>query len=98
MIFVAPVPCDETGAKRPELLSDFSHECLAHCVEQYDRHRLVRDQDNLLLLLSKWDALHDPGRIDSHFSDASVAEVLTEIEPWPIIWQQFGNLKGPTGR
>jgi hypothetical protein len=90
VIFVAPA-WDERG--RGKL--NFSHECLAHCVEQYERTRLARDRDNLLLLLSKWDGSHSPGRADGHFSDASVADVLAEIEPWRFIWQQFGNLNGP---
>jgi hypothetical protein len=93
VIFVAPTR-DERG-RSDRSSQNFSHECLAHCVEHYERRRLVRDRDNLLLLLSKWDALHNPGRADGHFSDASVGDVLSEIEPWHFIWQQFGNLNGP---
>jgi hypothetical protein len=93
VIFVAPTRNEATRNDR--IFWSSPHDCLANCVEQYDKHRLVRDRDNLLLLLSKWDALRDPGRIDSHFSDASIAEVLSDIRDWPNIWQQFANLKGP---
>jgi hypothetical protein len=91
VIFAAPTRVEKID---PKPLS-FSHECLAHCVEHYEQRRLVRDRDNLLLLLTKWDALHNPGRADGHFSDASVADALAEIEPWRFIWQQFSSLKGP---
>jgi hypothetical protein len=93
IIFVAPTRDDQKPGDRN--FRDFSHICLANCVEQYEQHRLVRDGDNLLLLLTKWDVLQNPGRADSRFSDPSASDILTEIEAWHFIWQQFGNLNGP---
>ncbi len=93
VIFVAPTHDDRPEGDRHT--QNFSYECLAHWVEQYDRHRLVRDRDNLMLLLTKWDSLHSPGRAGSRFSDASAKDVLAEIEPWRFIWQHFANLNGP---
>lgn len=94
IVFVAPTGDERTPSDRN--FRNASHEDLAHCVEEYERHRIVRDQDNLLLLVTKWDVLHSPGRPDSHFADATVADVLAEIKSWHFIWQQFANLTGPS--
>ena len=97
VVFVAPTvaPTRDENAPQDRRGRDYSHECLAHCVAQYAQRRIATSRDNLLLLVSKWDALHEPGRTYRHFSDASVADVLREIEGWQFIWQAFGNLAGP---
>jgi hypothetical protein len=93
VIFVAPardeiVPTDRAGISR-------SHECLAHCVEEYVRHRAVPEQDNLLLLLTKWDAFQSPGNKSSRFTNPSASDILPEIDSWLYVWQYFSNLRGP---
>ncbi|HEY1748486.1 MAG TPA: hypothetical protein VGG11_17190 [Xanthobacteraceae bacterium] len=93
VVFVAPT-YDER-AQQNKALKNFTHECIANCVEQYERRRLARSRDNLLLLVTKWDALHNPSRTDRHFSDASVSDILKEIEPWNFIWTKYLRLNGP---
>ena len=93
VIFVAPArdeiaPTDRAGINR-------SHECLAHCVEEYVRHRAAPEQDNLLLLVTKWDVLQNPGNMGSRFVNPSATDILPEIESWLYVWQYFSNLRGP---
>jgi hypothetical protein len=89
-IFVAP-----SKEERSTKTRSFAHECVAYCIEQYEKNRLVRDRDNLLLLVTKWDTLRNPGRPNERFSDTTPSELLAEIEPWRNIWQKFSSLSGP---
>ena len=88
IIFVAPT-IDTEG-----VLKDYSHECLAHTMAEYDKVRLDRNRDNVLLLLTKWDATHDPSLLNQKFCDASPTDVSNEIKNWLFVWPKFAGLTG----
>ncbi len=92
---VVVAPTYDERAQQNKSLKNFTHECVANCVEQYERRRLAKSRDNLLLLVTKWDALHNPSAPDGHFSDASVSDILKEIEAWHFIWAKYSRLNGP---
>lgn len=74
VIFVAP--CYHPDG-REEL--DYSHRCLANCINQYKLHRNDKNHDNILLLLSKWDFLHHPAKSED-FADPSVNTLLNDMK------------------
>jgi hypothetical protein len=89
IIFVAPTIANDTATR------DYSHECLANTMAEYEVLRADRSQDNVLLLLSKWDALHFPGLTTQKVSDAFPSDVLTEVNQWPLfVWSKFASLTG----
>ena len=88
IIFVAPTIGTEN------VLRDYSHECLANTMAEYEALRVDRSQDNILLLLSKWDAVHFPGLPAHKFSDASPLDVLSEVKQWLFVWSKFSSLSG----
>jgi hypothetical protein len=92
---VVVAPTYDASAQQNKALKNFTYECVANCVEQYERRRLAKSRDNLLLLVTKWDALHNPSRPDSRFSDASVSDILKEIRDWNFIWAKYSSLNGP---
>jgi hypothetical protein len=88
IIFVAPTVGTQSVAR------DYSHECLANTMTEYDNIRLDRNRDNILLLLSKWDAVHDPSLLNDSFCDASPSVVSSEIRQWFLVWSKFASLTG----
>lgn len=82
VIFVAP-------CAGPEL--DYSHRCLANCINQYADLRLNRNNDHVLLVMSKWDALHAPG-VANEFAEPSMQAVRHTLESWQYIWPAFSAL------
>jgi hypothetical protein len=71
---------------------EYSHRCLANCVDQYRRHRNDPARDHLLLMMSKWDARHPPGT--DGFNDPAADLLLKEVQDWRFIWNAFSTLNG----
>ena len=88
IIFVAPTIDTQSVQK------GYSHQCLAHTMAEYNEVRLDRNRDNILLLLTKWDATHDPSLLNQKFCDASPTDVSNEIKNWLLVWPKFAGLTG----
>ncbi len=88
VIFVAPsIPI-------PGQSVEYSHECMANAMTQYDQlRRAAKKADNALLLATKWDGVHNPDDPKSGFGDATVARALATIETW-VVWPRFHGIGG----
>ncbi|WP_018262181.1 hypothetical protein [Methylobacterium sp. WSM2598] len=89
LIFVAPTVAGPDGESAAS-----SHECLSNAMHQVDRLRGNKNRDNLLLLISKWDACCPPGVNGSGFSDATASTVLDRIARWRVAWPKFAAMTG----
>jgi hypothetical protein len=94
VIFVAPSTHDN-------LLNDDavkeSHQCIAHCMNRYVELRKRNYGDNLLLLLSRWDAKYRPDAADTsdevdNFAHATSSTVIDALGSYPWAWMTFSNL------
>jgi hypothetical protein len=84
IIFVAP-----TIAGHNDKEFDDHCACLANAMENYDRLRSSKQGDNLLLLVSKWDALHSPE--SPMFSSATGSDVHDLVSKWYPIWSTYAH-------
>lgn len=87
VIFVSP-------CKSPEGRNalEYSHQCLANCVDQYRRLRNDPARDHLMLMMSKWDSRHAAGT--EGFNDPTADILLKEVQDWRFIWNSFSTLPG----
>jgi hypothetical protein len=84
IIFVAPTKAGNTPTEFDDHCA-----CLAHAMEEYNRLRQSKQGDNLLLLVSKWDALHPPG--SALFDNATGADVHRLVANWYPIWTAYAQ-------
>lgn len=94
VIFVAPATrddlLDETKVKQ-------SHHCVEHFMKRYVHHRKRNHRDNLLLLISRWDAKYRPDTSDAsdsadEFARPTSSIVIGALDNYPWAWSTFSNL------
>lgn len=90
VIFVAPT----VGEYATTESQKYSHECLANCMADYDSLRIDSSRDNVMLMISKWDALVPPNDPSQNFSSPSADFVVETIEHWQYVWARFSAIKG----
>lgn len=86
-IFVVP------ATERPADPADAAmHQAASAAMERYKVTREMHEDDNLLLLATKWDVVHPPNRSNSNFENASADDVISTLRPVGTAWQSFRNL------
>jgi hypothetical protein len=68
------------------------HQAASAAMARYQKTREMHDDDNLLLLVTKWDAIHPPNRNNSSFGSASADDVISTLKPVGTAWQSFRTM------
>lgn len=92
-IFVVPA----TASPADPLEADM-HQAASAAMERYQQSREMHEDDNVLLLATKWDRLHPPNRLGGNFENADSDAVIASLKPVGTAWQSFKTLRNvPVG-
>lgn len=91
ILFMAPTNINDNPAE-----TQYSYNCLVHCMEEYMTKRIGGIKDNVALLIGKWDTKFNPAQ--PLFGNVTGNKMADQLQKWGNnFWTTFQNITDPGG-